>query len=97
MSFRAERGEFSTLNDGGERGMLTLHSFISTFPSREGLGVCDTHKSMHSNTPPSLLIVIQSDSEKSRKHPVIMLRYVLEILPPFGRLNDNYYKMTSGR
>ena len=36
----------------------------------------------------------ERSDEESRKHPVIMLRYVLEILPPFGRLNDNYYKMT---
>ena len=36
-------------------------------------------------------IVIQNGtkcSEGSRVHPLIRLRYVLEILPPFGRLDD---------
>ena len=41
MSFRAERGEFSTLNDGGERGMLIPKGLHQHFPSREGLGVCE--------------------------------------------------------
>ena len=32
--------------------------------------------------------LLRTLSEKSRVHPLIRLRYVLEILPPFGRLDD---------
>ena len=38
-----------------------------------------------------ILRVVEGLPEKSRKHPLIKLRYALEILPPFGRLNDNYW------
>ena len=32
--------------------------------------------------------LLRTLSEKSRVHPLIRLRYVTEILPPFGRLDD---------
>ena len=32
--------------------------------------------------------LLRTLSEKSRVHPLIKLRYVTEILPPFGRLDD---------
>ena len=90
----------------GARGMFTLHSFkhygfhsqwnIPLPPSQGGFFLLVILSEVKASALPLLrggvsAFVILNASEESRKHPLIKLRYALEILPPFGRLNDNYW------